>query len=213
MRARIRQLGAGRTYAIGCTRHAACAGTACSPGLAPRAGRACGARQGGDGHRALAWSYTPGIAGPFIHALTGSVRPRVARSGWTRFPTPGHLVFWVALSPRTLRSGPENRSGKTGKGNGYLRGMPGEAAAAAGARIPSSASVTGRSSSAAANSRPWSPAPSWSSSGTCSPAAPAASTTSASAAAPAASTRAARPATTSVSLMRAGSASPLACAA
>ena len=43
----------------------------------------------GDGHRALARSHTPGIAGPLIHALTGNVRPRVARSGWTRFPSPG----------------------------------------------------------------------------------------------------------------------------
>lgn len=49
-----------------------------------------------------------------------------------RFPTPGHLVSWAKLSPRTIQSGPKTRGGKTGKGNPYLKGMPGEAAAAAG---------------------------------------------------------------------------------
>ena len=49
----------------------------------------------------------------------------------TRFPTAGHLVSWAKLSPRTIQSGPKNRSGKTGKGNPYLKGVLGEAAAAA----------------------------------------------------------------------------------
>jgi transposase len=49
----------------------------------------------------------------------------------TRFPTAGHLVSWAKLSPRTIQSGAKNRSGKTGKGNPYLKGIPGEAAAAA----------------------------------------------------------------------------------
>jgi transposase len=47
------------------------------------------------------------------------------------FPTPGHLVSWAKLSPRTIQSGARSRSGKTGKGNPYLKGMLGEAAAAA----------------------------------------------------------------------------------
>jgi transposase len=47
------------------------------------------------------------------------------------FPTPGHLVSWAKLSPRTIQPGPRSRSGKTGKGNPYLKGMLGEAAAAA----------------------------------------------------------------------------------
>jgi transposase len=46
-------------------------------------------------------------------------------------PTPGHLVSWAKLSPRTIQSGPRSRSGKTGKGNPYLKGILGEAAAAA----------------------------------------------------------------------------------
>lgn len=47
------------------------------------------------------------------------------------FPTPGHLVSWAKLSPRTIQSGARNRSGKTGKGNPYLKGILGEAATAA----------------------------------------------------------------------------------
>ena len=48
------------------------------------------------------------------------------------FPTPGHLVSWAKLSPRTIQSGDKNRSGRTGEGNPYLKGVLGEAAAAAG---------------------------------------------------------------------------------
>jgi transposase len=47
------------------------------------------------------------------------------------FPTPGHLVSWARLCPRTIQSGAKTRAGKTGKGNPYLRGVLGEAAAAA----------------------------------------------------------------------------------
>ena len=49
----------------------------------------------------------------------------------TRFPTPEHLVSWAKLCPRTIQSGPMIRGGKTGKGNPYLKGALGEAAAAA----------------------------------------------------------------------------------
>ena len=48
-----------------------------------------------------------------------------------RFPTPEHLVSWAKLCPRTIQSGPVTRAGKTGKGNPYLTGALGEAAAAA----------------------------------------------------------------------------------
>jgi transposase len=47
------------------------------------------------------------------------------------FPTPGHLVSWARLCPRTIQSGAKTRSGKTGRGNPYLKGILGEAAAAA----------------------------------------------------------------------------------
>jgi hypothetical protein len=49
------------------------------PGLRTCTGRTCRARQGGDGHRALARSYTTDIVGPPICELTRDVRPRVAR--------------------------------------------------------------------------------------------------------------------------------------
>ena len=49
----------------------------------------------------------------------------------TRFPTPEHLVSWAKLCPRTIQSGPISRGGKAGRGNPYLKGALGEAAAAA----------------------------------------------------------------------------------
>src|SRR6266545_4809198 len=47
------------------------------------------------------------------------------------FPTPAHLVSWAKLCPRTIQSGTKHRAGTTGKGNPYLKGVLGEAAAAA----------------------------------------------------------------------------------
>ena len=49
----------------------------------------------------------------------------------TRFPTANHLASWAKLTPRTIQSGAKHRAGKTGKGNPYLKGLLGEAAAAA----------------------------------------------------------------------------------
>ena len=49
----------------------------------------------------------------------------------TRFATADHLASWAKLTPRTIQSGAKQRSGKTGKGNPYLKGILGEAAAAA----------------------------------------------------------------------------------
>jgi transposase len=48
-----------------------------------------------------------------------------------RFPDASHLASWAKLSPRTVQSGPVSRSGKTGKGNPYVKGALGQAAAAA----------------------------------------------------------------------------------
>jgi transposase len=50
----------------------------------------------------------------------------------TRFPTAAHLVSWARLCPRTIQSGARISSGKAGKGNTYLNGVLGDAAAAAG---------------------------------------------------------------------------------
>ena len=49
----------------------------------------------------------------------------------SRFPTAAHLVSWAKLSPRTIQSGATQRRGKTGRGNPYLKGALGEAAAVA----------------------------------------------------------------------------------
>jgi transposase len=48
-----------------------------------------------------------------------------------QFPTPGQLVSWARLSPRTIQSGASRRAGATGKGNPYLKSALGEAATAA----------------------------------------------------------------------------------
>jgi len=50
----------------------------------------------------------------------------------SRFPTAGHLVSWARLCPRTLQSGARQKPGRTAKGNPYLKGVLGDAAAAAG---------------------------------------------------------------------------------
>jgi len=47
------------------------------------------------------------------------------------FSTPAHLVSWAKISPQTFQSGARTRAGHTGKGNPYLKGILGEAAAAA----------------------------------------------------------------------------------
>jgi transposase len=48
-----------------------------------------------------------------------------------QFPTPGHLVSWAKVSPRTIQSGTRTKPGRTGKGNGYLKSALGEASVAA----------------------------------------------------------------------------------
>jgi transposase len=49
----------------------------------------------------------------------------------TRFPTAGHLVSWARLCPRTVQSGSKTGAGAAGKGNPYLKGALGQAAAVA----------------------------------------------------------------------------------
>ena len=49
----------------------------------------------------------------------------------TRFPTAGHLVSWAALCPGHHESAGKRQSGRTRKGNRYLRGMLAQCALAA----------------------------------------------------------------------------------
>jgi transposase len=49
----------------------------------------------------------------------------------SQFPTADQLASWAKLSPRTIQSGARSRSGRTGKGNRYLKAVLGDAAAAA----------------------------------------------------------------------------------
>jgi transposase len=68
---------------------------------------------------------------PGVGAKTAQVIIAEIGLDMTRFPTAAHLVSWARLSPRTVQSGPRHRAGRTGKGNPYLKGVLGEAAAAA----------------------------------------------------------------------------------
>lgn len=100
------------------------------------------------------WGVDPdGTTGPKAGLVTGSpVLPAVSRLDeitgigrdaaqviiaeigldMSRFPTPGHLVSWARLTPQTMQSGATIRGGKTGKGDPYLKGVLGSAAASAG---------------------------------------------------------------------------------
>ena len=110
----------------------------CAPGRPPRTAPTHAATaSGGDSDTATVIEPTRLTTVERLDEITGvgqrAAQTIIAEIGldMTRFPTPEHLVSWAKLCPRTIQSGPVIRGGKTGKGNPYLKGALGEAAAAA----------------------------------------------------------------------------------
>ena len=106
--------------------HPGSGGSSPAPGASSIAGTAAETR--GD-HGLTAWQRLDEITG--IGPLSAQVIIAEVGLDMGRFATAGHLVSWSKLSPRTIQSGTKARGGATGKGNPYLKGVLGEAAAAA----------------------------------------------------------------------------------
>ncbi len=73
-------------------------------------------------------AQVPGISEDLARSI-------IAETGldMSRFPDAAHLVSWAGLCPRARQSGTRARTGKKGRGNGYLRGYLGQAAIGAAA--------------------------------------------------------------------------------
>lgn len=78
---------------------------------------------------ALAPQRLAGIPG--ISPETAQVILAEIGADMSRFPTARHLVAWARLSPQLKQSGTKRSGGKTSKGNPYLKGVLGNAAACA----------------------------------------------------------------------------------
>jgi len=68
----------------------------------------------------------PGISLEAAQVILAEIGPDMSR-----FPTAQHLVSWARLSPQLKQSGTKRYGGKTSKGNPYLKGVLGNAAASA----------------------------------------------------------------------------------
>jgi transposase len=68
----------------------------------------------------------PGISLQAAQVILAEIGPDISR-----FPSAQHLVAWARLSPQLKQSGTTRHNGKTSKGNPYLKGVLGNAAASA----------------------------------------------------------------------------------
>lgn len=68
----------------------------------------------------------PGLSPATAHTILAEIG-----TDMTRFPTPDHLTAWARLTPQVKQSGTKRRTGKTGYGNPYLKGVLSTAAASA----------------------------------------------------------------------------------
>ena len=75
------------------------------------------------------WASSPGSLDEITGIGRGAAQVIVAElgTGMTQFPTPGHAASWAKLTPRAIQSGATSKTGRTGKGNPYLRGATGVA--------------------------------------------------------------------------------------
>jgi transposase len=73
----------------------------------------------------------PGVSQDLARAIIAGTGPDMSR-----FPAAARLGSRAGPCPPARQSGPRTRAGKKGQGNGYLRGSPGQAAAAGTAAFP-----------------------------------------------------------------------------
>ena len=66
----------------------------------------------------------PGVSLDAAQVILAEIGPDMSR-----FPTAQHLIAWARLSPQLKQSGTKRSVGKTSKGNPYLKGVLGNAAA------------------------------------------------------------------------------------
>jgi hypothetical protein len=94
-----------------------------APSFRTRCVQSCSCRDSSGDPRKTRFAQVPGISQDLARSI-------IAETGldMSRFPDAAHLVSWAGLCPRAHQSGTRARTGKKGRGNGYLRGYLGQAA-------------------------------------------------------------------------------------